>query len=244
MPPPFDKVKEAINNPSESIKRDLDLMANQSNGIGDSMGQTVSTIQTEVSENRKSFFFRSWIQKETREAHMQLIQASGQKKVINENPEYRFMISNAKFPQREKYQIMRTFGSDPDFLSMFGEDVKVWTFSGFLRNEKRIKEPLGPGDGDWVNAIQSRYEAEFRASKLARRRQMLRLVMADLVIEGYMLNLNVSRNARNGDKRAAFSFKMLVRNKYATSKRALPNDPPGQTVDSGESNTEESDQAA
>lgn len=220
-------------NPTYSVEKSLnDLGLARSGRKGSRKKEGINTAGGRISTpveasdaNRKGLFFRSWQRKEAREAHFQVITAGGDKKVVSENPEYRFIITQAQLPQKEKFQIMRTFGDDPDFLSTFGEDAKVWTFSGMLRNERRAKKAASKGDGDWVNAIQQRYNDEYRASLLARRRQMVRLAMADVVIEGYMLDLQIQKNSKMDDMMASFNFRMLIREYYATNKAAFSEAP-------------------
>jgi hypothetical protein len=238
MAEPLNGIKSSLTEPDSVIQENLEQVYNIQRGIGDVLGQTVEAGYFPREEMKKSLFFRSWMSKESQDAHIQIISAKGKRKVVSEEPEYRFIITDARFPMQEKFSVVRTFGEDPDFLSTFGEDVKFWTFAGQLRNERRIQSPMSAGDGDWVNAIQQRYQTEYRASLLARRRQMIRLTMADMVIEGYMLNLSVNRNSqRMDDRMAGFQFKMLVRDFYSTSKAALAGNEPNGSIDASEEET-------
>lgn len=212
---------DIINDPAGSMERGLQQIENVQRGVGDRFGDTVSTDEElGAGSSMKSLFLRSFQKKEDRDAYFEVINLNGN--AVSDDREYRFIISDAQMPQKERFQILPTFGNNSDFLSTFGKDTDMWSFSGHLRNERRLRQNALQGDGDWVNAMRSRYKSQYRASVLARNRQMLRLVMGDLTIEGYMLNFSINKASSSmDDVYARFQFQMMVRNYYTITNPLL-----------------------
>mgnify|MGYP006269758895 CR=1 FL=1 len=178
----------------------------------------VAAFFAENQEREKSAFFRSWERKEQREAYLQVLKRgpNGTMEPVESDPERRFIITGSQMPRREKISVLKTFGDDADFLSTFGEDTLMWSFSGVLRNERRLREKKKRSDGDWMTALTNKYTNEFRASVLARTQRMLRFVIGDMFIEGYMVSFGLSQTSDADDAMANFSFEMVVRDYYTS----------------------------
>lgn len=174
-----------------------------------------------VSENRSDYFKRSLrdLKPALRKgvpAHIavyyRVVEEDSQGFVVDHRPvfvdgkplrEYRFLITQAQQPQNERFSIMGTFGEDPDFVMTFGEEPKFWTFSGVLRNEE--------GRGAWYKAFDVLYRERLRASRMVQNREIMVLRLGDLVVEGYMVNFNVSQDGQNDDAMVPFTFTVYVR---------------------------------
>lgn len=124
----------------------------------------------------------------------------------------KFIISGAEDNRAEKSEIMKTCGDS--FIATFtGREPHVMGFHGYLIFDYGSK-------ATWYHAFINAYETLLRASRMAKHRCKLKVVMPDSQeIIGYMVNLNCSYDA-NSDSVVPMSFSMVVVDKTPSK----PND--------------------
>ena len=114
----------------------------------------------------------------------------------------KFIISGAEDNRAEKSEIMKTCGDS--FIATFtGREPHVMGFHGSLIFDYGTSST-------WYHAFINAYETILRASRMAKHRCKLKLVMPDSQeIIGYLLNLNCSYDAA-ADSVVPIAFSMLV----------------------------------
>lgn len=113
----------------------------------------------------------------------------------------KFLLTGVHRETREKFQIL--YGFDEQWmLSVFGEDVPVYTLSGVLLNLK--------DDKDWVRSFHSFYQEELRASVLVRRNRQAVLYYSNRMLRGYPIG-RIETDDSNEETSVRFTLSMLIR---------------------------------
>lgn len=123
--------------------------------------------------------------------------------VNNKNVSYAttdFALLTVQEQAAEKYQVIETFGDD--ILYFYGKRPTVYNFSGNLLNTSEYQ---------WKNNFYNNYQEIMRGTKCAENKTRIYMVYDDVIVEGYILNLNMSMNS-NETKMIPFSFSMFITN--------------------------------
>lgn len=154
--------------------------------------------------------------------------------------EYRFFINNARYTKSEKLSVRQTFGESDEIAMGFGEQPKIWQFSGVLRksNSRDIR------GASWWEALERMYMNRLRATLLMQRNQFLRMIVDKMRMDGYLMNMTTTQQSRNSDVMAQFQMSMYVRsyriaggNEYIPASTILSSPP----VSEGEEDKEPSE---
>ena len=125
---------------------------------------------------------------------------------VHSNGYLAFFIQNAVMPFNEKVQISETL-SDNFVLFAFGQSPPIWNFSGFLLNSVQ---------DDQASNMFRLYTQVLRATQMARRQKSMSLSMDSFVLNGVMLNLQLSLSAQN-ELYMPFSFQMVMKRVFITN---------------------------
>ena len=116
-------------------------------------------------------------------------------------PNTKFFLESVVENREEKVQIVDTFGEWMAFF--FGRRPEVYNYSGSL---------LNTSNHNWKDEFQMNYEYFLRGSKAVENHATMFLQYDDVIVEGYMLNCQMSQHALQ-DKSVPFTFNMLVLNR-------------------------------
>jgi hypothetical protein len=218
------KAEMILDDGMADIQASLDEIFNESGSA--SAGRSGALLGAD--NLRKSFFYRSWKPKASRNASLTVVRYtdSGTMEVVPDEEngliEHRFVLTESMMQRSENIAVMQTFGEDPDLLLTFGANPQMWSFQGVLRNERRLNQPIVviqedgsrtvefAGDGDWTNGFVEAYNTNLRASVLVRRGYFLHLALGDLDVFGYITSLNVMEHGQN-DIMSTFRMDFFVR---------------------------------
>lgn len=162
-------------------------------------------------------------QRDSQDAHLSLFRRttreSGGKTIVEDQPltiqgrefrEYRFIITSANYQNAERFMVRSTFGDGPEVAHSFGEQPRVWQFSGLLRRGSPPSE-VGDESNNWWQALESFYSNRLRASLLMKQNEFVRLRVGKISMRGYLTNFTTQQSERNDDAVARFQFSMYVR---------------------------------
>lgn len=124
-------------------------------------------------------------------------------------PSTKFMLQAVQENREEKVQVVDTFGEWVAFF--FGRRPEVYAYSGILLNSK---------NHDWKNEFQMNYEYFLRGSKAVEYRALMYLQYEDVLIEGYMMNCNITQTAQDPHA-VGFNFNLLVTNRSPLNPRRM-----------------------
>lgn len=116
-----------------------------------------------------------------------------------------FFLTSATEATREKVQFIQTFGAD--FMFAYGRTPLMYSFSGVVYNTK---------DKQWRNNLRTHYDNSLRATQLVRNKQIAILTFEDVVVHGYLLNLDMNVTSQNPHA-VPFSFSMYIVQEYRTT---------------------------
>lgn len=125
---------------------------------------------------------------------------------VHSNGYLDFFIQNTTQPLNEKVQVSEAL-SDNFVLFAFGQSPPVWSFSGFLLNTVQ---------DDQASNMFRLYTQVLRATQMARRQKSMSLAFDSYVLNGVMLNLNMSLASQN-ELYIPFSFQMILKRIYVTN---------------------------
>jgi hypothetical protein len=125
-------------------------------------------------------------------------------------PSTKFFLERVHENREEKVQVLDTFGEFVAFF--FGRKPEVYSYSGTLLNAK---------NHDWKNEFQENYDNYLRGSQAVKYRATMMLQYDDVLVEGYMLNCQISMEAV-ADKSVPFAFNLLVLNRSPLNARSIP----------------------
>lgn len=178
--------------------------------------------RTAVDNLRESSLARQLSEKSDRSAIIRLIQRRMPDEVAAVNPmeknvpwvniippNTKFFLENVTENREEKVQVVDTFGQWVAYF--FGRKPEVYSFSGTLLNAK---------NHDWKNEFQENYDYFLRGSEAVRRRATMVIQYDDVIVEGYMLNCQLSLSGAS-DKAAPFAFSLLVINRSPINPRNM-----------------------
>lgn len=117
-----------------------------------------------------------------------------------------FFIQSIQTPKQERAQIVETFTTS--WIYLFGQMTPIYTFSGTLLNFGGDEN--NPSESHkWANDFQKVYDEQIRGTKTIEKGAILELVFDKIIVQGYILNSNLARNAitPNG---VPFSFSLAV----------------------------------
>lgn len=97
-----------------------------------------------------------------------------------------FLVNSVSETRAEKSQPVPTFGHD--YIYFFGQQPKIVNFNCTLLNSENFR---------WEEEWWYNYEHYFRGTKLAAESRMIRLVVDETVIYGYMTNCTASKDSQN-----------------------------------------------
>ena len=109
-----------------------------------------------------------------------------------------FFVQSVSHPRRERYQIVHTFGEP--YVTFFGEDVEIIQVSGLLLNSANF---------NWKSEFIHNYQNFLRGTKLVEKRARAYLTFDDVVVGGYILDLNVQQDSQFRNA-IPMSFSMFV----------------------------------
>jgi len=149
---------------------------------------------------------------------------AGQSPLVTTNE---FVLSTVQEASQEKYQVFSTF--DDDFIYFFDRHPHIYTYGGLLVNAAELGSvPVPPladtreGVFEWKNRFQALYEKALRGTKCVESNARAILVYENVVREGFLLNFQLSEDARN-PLSIPFSFTFYV-TKESNNHRALKDD--------------------
>lgn len=117
-----------------------------------------------------------------------------------------FFIQNVQMPLQEKIQVSETL-SDNYVAYAFGQSPPSWNFSGALINSVQ---------DDQASNMFRLYTQILRATQMARRQKSLSLSFDSYILNGVMVNMNMSLSAAN-ELMVPFSFMFLVKRVFITN---------------------------
>jgi len=117
-----------------------------------------------------------------------------------------FLIQNVQMPLQEKVQVSETL-SDNYVAYTFGQAPPVWSFTGALINTVQ---------DDQASNMFRLYTHILRATQMARRQKSLSLSFDSYVVNGVMMNINMTL-ASNNELVVPFSFQLLVKRVFITN---------------------------
>ena len=119
----------------------------------------------------------------------------------------KFFLSSMQMSMREKVQIMETFGAAN--ISFFGEAARVYVFNA--RTVDAPSQDLGISKGKYYyqSSILKMYNNVLRGSQLIKEDQIAVMKVANHLIYGYPLNLNIGYNAAQ-DPVTQFTLQFVV----------------------------------
>jgi hypothetical protein len=109
-----------------------------------------------------------------------------------------FIIQSAQEQRMEKQQIVETFGES--YIFFFGERPRFINFTGVLVNTK---------DFNWKSEFLENYDRYLRGTKLVEQNARLYMYFDDVVVEGYLVQSQVSTMA-DSPYMVQFQFQMFV----------------------------------
>lgn len=113
----------------------------------------------------------------------------------------KFILTSVRRETKEKFQVL--YGFDEEWmLSVFGQDVPMYSISGILMNLS--------GEQDWVGAFHLFYNKFMRASKLVRKNRQVALIYSNRIIRGYPISKIETDNSEN-ETYVQFNINMLVK---------------------------------
>lgn len=124
-------------------------------------------------------------------------------------PNTKFFLETIQESREEKMQLIETFGEW--IVYFFGPKPEVYNYSGTL---------LNTSNHDWKNEFAINYDNFLRGSKAVEFQATMMLQYDDVIVEGYMLNYQMSQRASE-DKSVPFSFNLLVINRSPINPRQL-----------------------
>lgn len=111
-----------------------------------------------------------------------------------------FILQSVNEQEADKHQIIETLGES--YVYFYGERPRMYSFSGSLLNSVNKQ---------WKNNFMENYRNIFRGTKCAENKTRTYIMYEDMIIEGYILNMNISLNSQE-TKICPFSFNMYVTN--------------------------------
>ena len=103
----------------------------------------------------------------------------------------RFILTSVSEPSQEKYQLFQTF--DQDIIYFFDRNPHLYTYGGNLINAADTDSAAF----SWRNKFQVLYETKLRGTKCVENNVHVVLEYEDVVREGYMLNCQMTEDARD-----------------------------------------------
>lgn len=111
-----------------------------------------------------------------------------------------FLLTDVQVGYSEKVQVMEVFG-DSEVAYYFGKSPVVFTLSGLLFDDI---------DNDWFTKFQRLYTNVMRGTELARRYELIQVVLPNMEIIGSAMNMSYSQNSQR-DTDIPFSFQVLAK---------------------------------
>ena len=119
-----------------------------------------------------------------------------------------FFLTGVQETTREKFQIIQTFGTD--FMFAFGRSPLIYAFNGIVFNTLNKQ---------WKNNLRFLYDTKFRATQLVKANRRAIMTFEDVVVEGYLLNMDMAINSQNPHA-VPFSFSMYIINEFRVTSLA------------------------
>lgn len=117
-----------------------------------------------------------------------------------------FMIQAIQTPKQERVQIVETFTTS--WIYLFGQMTPIYTFSGMLLNFGG-DEGYDSDSHKWANDFMKVYDEQIRGTKTIEKGAVLEMVFDKVVVQGYIINSNLSRNAMSPNG-VPFTFSLAV----------------------------------
>lgn len=111
-----------------------------------------------------------------------------------------FLLTDVQVGFSEKVQVMETFG-DTEVAYYFGKSPVVFTLSGLLFDDI---------DNDWFTKFLRLYTNVMRGTELARRYELIQVILPNMEIIGSVMNMSYSENSQR-DTDIPFSFQVLAK---------------------------------
>ena len=122
-----------------------------------------------------------------------------------------FFIQSIQTPKQERVQILETFTTS--WIYLFGQMTPIYTFSGMLLNYQGSFASADDSH-NWATDFMKVYDEQLRGTKDVEKGGILEMVFDNVIVQGYMLNSNLMRNAAT-PYGVPFSFSLaIVSEKY------------------------------
>lgn len=120
--------------------------------------------------------------------------------------EQRFLVTQMSMPSRERFSIMRTFGTDQNFFMTFGQEPRIWNIAGILPRS-------GPGNSarDWYRHFTQFYNERLRADLMVQRSEFAVFIVGRLLLEGYVVSFDTNVDSQMDDVSVPFTMSFFVR---------------------------------
>jgi len=119
----------------------------------------------------------------------------------------KFYLESMQMSMREKVQIMETFGAAN--ISFFGESARVYVFNARTVDAPSQDSGMSKGKYYYQSSILKMYNNVLRGSQLIKDDKIAVMKVANHIIHGYPLNLNIGYNASQ-DPVTQFTLQFVV----------------------------------
>jgi hypothetical protein len=117
-----------------------------------------------------------------------------------------FFIQAIQTPKQERVQILETFTTS--WIYLFGQMTPIYTFSGILLNYQG-NQTYSDDSHNWAADFMKVYDEQLRGTKTVENGGILEMVFDNILVQGYMLNSNLMRNAAT-PYGVPFSFSLAI----------------------------------